>query len=179
MTAWTVKVEVYFALGSLQEARGDELAQVRKTWGAGNETIEDAYKKTDFELRLKKEDNDLLRLVAAVESGQPGGAEAANGAEKSVGRPSSSRVLQSTTRPSLERRGSERARPKPKLEKTGSEGEKPALERKGSERRSRKRVPSQSGVPKTPTRASSRSARSKKRGVGQSSNGRAPSDPIQ
>jgi tetratricopeptide (TPR) repeat protein len=172
MTAWTVKVEVYFALGSLQEAR-DELAQVRKTWGAGNETIEDAYKKTDFELRLKKEDDDLQRLVTAVESGMPEGAEAASGAGqrlesrsslKSAGR-SSSRVSQSPRKPSLERRSSER--------------ERPNLERKGSERRSRKRVPSQPGPgPKTPSRASSRSTR-KKRGMGQSSNGRSPSDPIQ
>lgn len=70
MTAWTVKVEVYFALGRLQEAR-DELAEVRKTWGAGNETIEEAFKKTDFELRLKKADDDLFRIMASVESGVP------------------------------------------------------------------------------------------------------------
>ena len=70
MSAWTVKVEVYFALGRLQEAR-DELAEVRRTWGAGNETIEESYKKTDFELRLKKADDDLYNLVAAVESGAP------------------------------------------------------------------------------------------------------------
>lgn len=68
MTAWTVKVEVYFALGRLQEAR-DELAEVRKTWGAGNETIEEAFKKTDFELRLKKADDDLYRIMASVETG--------------------------------------------------------------------------------------------------------------
>jgi tetratricopeptide (TPR) repeat protein len=70
MTAWTVKVEVYFALGRLQEAR-DELSEVRKSWGAGNDTIEDAYKKTDFELRLKRADEDLHRIVASVESGVP------------------------------------------------------------------------------------------------------------
>jgi len=70
MTAWTVKVEVYFALGRLQEAR-DELAEVRKTWGAGNDTIEEAYKKTDFELRLKKADDDLHHIMIAVESGTP------------------------------------------------------------------------------------------------------------
>jgi len=70
MTAWTVKVEVYFALGRLQEAR-DELAEVRKSWGAGNDTIEDAYKKTDFELRLKRADEDLHRIVSSVESGVP------------------------------------------------------------------------------------------------------------
>eukprot|EP00934_Nitzschia_sp_Nitz4_P007539 Nitzschia sp. Nitz4//scaffold192_size41448//7391//11414//NITZ4_007481-RA/size41448-processed-gene-0.55-mRNA-1//1//CDS//3329540224//7529//frame0 len=67
-TAWTVKVEVYFALGRLQEAR-DELAEVRQTWGAGNDTIEDAFKKTDFELRLKKADDDLYRIAASVDSG--------------------------------------------------------------------------------------------------------------
>jgi tetratricopeptide (TPR) repeat protein len=214
MTAWTVKVEVYFALGSLQEAR-DELAQVRKTWGAGNETIEDAYKKTDFELRLKKEDDDLHRLVAAVESGLPESAEAASERRvpvKSTGR-SSARGVPSSRRPSLERRGSERGRPslerrgsergrpslerrgserrrpslerrgsereRPSLERKGSERERPSLERKGSERERRsrnKRVPSQPG-PKTP-RSSSRSGR-KKRGVGQSPNGRPPGDPIQ
>ena len=70
MTAWTVKVEVYFALGRLQEAR-DELAEVRRTWGAGNDTIEEAYKKTDFELRLKRADDDLHRILASVESGVP------------------------------------------------------------------------------------------------------------
>ena len=70
MTAWTVKVEVYFALGRLHEAR-DELAEVRKSWGAGNDTIEDAYKKTDFELRLKRADEDLYRIVASVETGIP------------------------------------------------------------------------------------------------------------
>jgi tetratricopeptide (TPR) repeat protein len=68
LTAWTVKIEVYFALGRLQEAR-NELAIVRKSWGAGNETIEDAFKKTDFELRLKKADDELHLLAASVESG--------------------------------------------------------------------------------------------------------------
>jgi len=70
MSAWTVKVEVYFALGRLQEAR-DELAVVRKTWGAGNDTIEEAYKKTDFELRLSKADDDLHHIMVAVEHGTP------------------------------------------------------------------------------------------------------------
>jgi len=70
LTAWTVKTEVYYALGRLQEAR-DELAAARKTWGARNETIEDAYKKTDFELRLQKVDNELRFLVATVECGKP------------------------------------------------------------------------------------------------------------
>mmetsp|Transcript_28614 Transcript_28614/g.80666 ORF Transcript_28614/g.80666 Transcript_28614/m.80666 type:complete len:1218 (-) Transcript_28614:236-3889(-) len=74
MTAWTVKVEVYFALGRLKEARG-ELAQVRKTWGAGNETIEEAYKKTDFELRLQRADDELHQLVESIESNLPGGME--------------------------------------------------------------------------------------------------------
>lgn len=67
LSAWTVKIEVYYALGRLQEAR-DELAVARKSWGARNETIEDAYKKTDFELRLRKVDNELRFLVATVES---------------------------------------------------------------------------------------------------------------
>lgn len=70
INAWTVKVEVYFALGRLQEAR-DELAEIRKTWGADNDTIEEAYKKTDFELRLKRADDDLHHIMAAVENGTP------------------------------------------------------------------------------------------------------------
>lgn len=70
LAAWTVKIEVYYALGRLQDAR-NELSVARKTWGARNETIEDAYKKTDFELRLRKVDNELRFLVATVESGKP------------------------------------------------------------------------------------------------------------
>jgi len=69
LAAWTVKIEVYYALGRLQEAR-DELAVARKTWGARNETIEDAYKKTDFELRLRKVDDELRFLVETVEDGK-------------------------------------------------------------------------------------------------------------
>ena len=74
LTAWTVKIEVYYALDRLQEAR-DELTVARKTWGARNETIEDAYKKTDFELRLQKVDNELRFLVATVECGKSPGDE--------------------------------------------------------------------------------------------------------
>ena len=70
LAAWTVKIEVYYALGRLQEAR-DELAVARKTWGARNETIEDAYKKTDFELRLRRVDNELRFLVGTVETRKP------------------------------------------------------------------------------------------------------------
>merc|ERR1712238_128258 len=74
LTAWTVKIEVYYALGRLQEAR-DELSVARKSWGARNDVIEDAYKKTDFELRLQKVDNELRFLVATVECGKPTGDE--------------------------------------------------------------------------------------------------------
>ena len=70
LAAWTVKIEVYYNLGRLQEAR-DELAVARKTWGARNETIEDAFKKTDFELRLRKVDNELRYLVATVDNRKP------------------------------------------------------------------------------------------------------------
>ena len=70
VTAWTVKIEVYYALDRLQEAR-DELAVARKTaWGARNETILDAYKKTDFELRLQKVDNEVRFVVATVDCGK-------------------------------------------------------------------------------------------------------------
>jgi len=70
LSAWTVKIEVYYALGRLQEAR-DELGVARKTWGARNETIEDAYKKTDFELRLRKVDNEVRHLMGTVDVGKP------------------------------------------------------------------------------------------------------------
>jgi len=70
VTAWTVKIEVYYALDRLQEAR-DELAVARKSsWGARNETILDAYKKTDFELRLQKVDNEVRFVVATVDCGK-------------------------------------------------------------------------------------------------------------
>lgn len=112
MTAWTVKVEVYFALGRLQEAR-DELADVRRTWGAGNETIEDAYKKTDFELRLKKADEDLYHIMASVESGQP--PETRDGEPLHMNRDargtkSGSRQGKVERRASMERKGSKRGR---------------------------------------------------------------------
>lgn len=70
LAAWTVKIEVYYNLGRLQEAR-DELAVARKTWGARNETIEDAYKKTDFELRLRKVDTEVRYLVSTVDNRNP------------------------------------------------------------------------------------------------------------
>jgi hypothetical protein len=65
LSAWKVKIEVYGALGRLQEAR-DELEVARKTWGAYNETIEDTYKKIDFELRLRKVDNEVRILTDTV-----------------------------------------------------------------------------------------------------------------
>jgi tetratricopeptide (TPR) repeat protein len=68
MAAWTIKVEVYFALERFQEAR-DELAKVRKSWGSGNDAIEHAYKKADFELHLQKADEDLRRIATSVETG--------------------------------------------------------------------------------------------------------------
>ena len=63
-----MKVEAYYALGRLQEAR-DELMEARKGWGSGNETIEDAFKKTDFELRVQRAEGDLHRIMTSVESG--------------------------------------------------------------------------------------------------------------
>jgi tetratricopeptide (TPR) repeat protein len=164
MTAWTVKVEVYFALGRLQEAR-DELAVVRKTWGAGNETIEEAYKKTDFELRLKRADDDLHRIVAAVESGLP--PDVRDGEPLHMNRE--------------ERRGSSSgkaagrsAKASPKITGQQKPPQKPSSnDKKGADRRSRKRTPQ--NQTQKPTRTNSRSPRTERR---ESPNGRAIEEAI-
>jgi tetratricopeptide (TPR) repeat protein len=164
MTAWTVKVEVYFALGRLQEAR-DELAEVRRTWGAGNDTIEEAYKKTDFELRLKKADDDLHRIASAVDSGVP--PDVRDGEPLHMNRD--------------ERRGSLKAgRQKGSPRVTPSGKQKPpqkptSNDKKRSDSRSRKRNPSGAGQ-KAQVRSHSRSKSKDRR---KSPNGRPVQDPIQ
>ena len=132
MTAWTVKIEVYFSTGKLQEAR-DELAGVRKTWGAGNETIEDAYKKTDFELRVQKADEDLHRIVASVENGGTYPSEESEG----------------VATPKVLGRGS--------LNRSNSSGRKGGGG--GSERKTRKRLSGAAGTNKPAPRSSSTSRR--------------------
>lgn len=138
MTAWTVKVEVCFALGRLQEAR-DELAEVRNTWGAGNETIEEAYKKTDFELRLKRADDDLHRIAASVESGSP--PDIQDGEPLHMNRP--------------DKRGSKAGRAAKASPRLPSQPGK-------AERKSRKRTPA-SPATKTPARTGSNSGRKGRR----------------
>ena len=145
MTAWTVKVEVYFALGRLQEAR-DELAEARKSWGAGNDTIEDAYKKTDFELRLKRADDDLFKIMASVESGVP--PEVREGEPLHMNR--DDRRSSAASKSSLQK--SPRVPSKPSSQKTPSKD--------SSERRSRRR--NSSGKP---VRQNSRSGRKAFRGT--------------
>lgn len=66
--AWTVRAEVMIALGKAEEAK-KELVAIRKTWGAGNQTIEEGYRRVDFELRVMKADRDLMRFIKELDRG--------------------------------------------------------------------------------------------------------------
>ena len=66
--AWTVRAEVLIALGKAEEAK-KELTLIRKTWGAGNQTIEEGYRRVDFELRVMKADRDLMRFIKELDRG--------------------------------------------------------------------------------------------------------------
>jgi tetratricopeptide (TPR) repeat protein len=158
MAAWTVKVEVYFALGRLQEAR-DDLAEARKTWGAGNETIEESYKKTDFELRLKKADDELHKLVAAVESGKPDFVDEGGGGGRTAERRGSIKSVPSRARASVA----------PKTTPT---------DKSGSQRKNRKTSSSASQGAKGPTRTHSTSRRKNRRSHQGASNGRPSNESI-
>jgi tetratricopeptide (TPR) repeat protein len=67
VTAWVIKSEVYFALGRAKEAK-EELTEIRKTWGAGNKTIDQVWRKADFELRVQMAEDDLNNMVSELES---------------------------------------------------------------------------------------------------------------
>lgn len=67
VTAWVIKSEVYFALGRAKEAK-EELSEIRKTWGAGNKTIDQVWRKADFELRVQMAEDDLNNMVSELES---------------------------------------------------------------------------------------------------------------
>lgn len=69
-TAWSVRAEILIALGKADEAK-HELERIRSTWGADNPTIDEGYRRVDFELRVLKEDDELMKFVADLESGQP------------------------------------------------------------------------------------------------------------
>jgi hypothetical protein len=55
-------------LGKAEEAK-KELATIRKSWGAGNQTIEEGYRRVDFELRVMKADRDLMRFIKELDRG--------------------------------------------------------------------------------------------------------------
>ena len=68
-TAWSVRADILVALGESDQAK-KELKKIRKTWGFDNATIGDAYKRVDFELRVRKADDDLETFLADLESGR-------------------------------------------------------------------------------------------------------------
>jgi tetratricopeptide (TPR) repeat protein len=67
-TAWAIRSEVLVAMGKADEAK-DELASIRRTWGRDNPTIDEGYRRVDFELRVQKADDDLYNLVAQLQAG--------------------------------------------------------------------------------------------------------------
>jgi tetratricopeptide (TPR) repeat protein len=67
-TAWAIRSEVLVTMGKADEAK-DELSSIRRTWGRDNPTIDEAYKRVDFELRVQKADCDLDNLVAQLQAG--------------------------------------------------------------------------------------------------------------
>jgi tetratricopeptide (TPR) repeat protein len=66
--AWVVRSEVLIALGKAEDAK-KELAKIRRTWGSDNPTIEEGYHRVDFELRVVKANEDLVRFVSELDSG--------------------------------------------------------------------------------------------------------------
>jgi len=67
-TAWSVRAEILIALGQADEAKG-ELEKIRGSWGGDNPTIDEAYRRVDFELRVLKEDAELMDFVEDLKSG--------------------------------------------------------------------------------------------------------------
>lgn len=65
---WIIRSEVLFALGKVDEAR-IELLHIRKTWGAGDSTIESKYRKMDFEFRVSRASIDVDDLQRSLDSG--------------------------------------------------------------------------------------------------------------
>lgn len=68
--AWALKAEIYMCLGRAAEAK-EELAEVRQTWGMDNLVIDDAYRKANFEMKVRRVDDELMQLINDVEHGVP------------------------------------------------------------------------------------------------------------
>ena len=67
--AWSVRADIMISTGAAQEAKV-ELKRIRHTWGADNPTIEEAYKRVDFELRVLKVDDELSSFMDDLKSGK-------------------------------------------------------------------------------------------------------------
>ncbi|GKY92469.1 hypothetical protein MPSEU_000217300 [Mayamaea pseudoterrestris] len=68
-TAWSVRADILVALGEPEQAK-KELKKIRKSWGFDNPTIGEAFKRVDFELRVRKADDELETFLADLESGR-------------------------------------------------------------------------------------------------------------
>jgi tetratricopeptide (TPR) repeat protein len=68
--AWALKAEIYMCLGRASEAK-QELLDVRETWGGDNIVIDEAYRKANFEMKVRKVDDELMQLINDVEAGVP------------------------------------------------------------------------------------------------------------
>ena len=53
------------------EKSKEELAEVRATWGMDNLVIDDAYRKANFEMKVRRVDDELMQLINDVEHGVP------------------------------------------------------------------------------------------------------------
>jgi len=65
-TAWTVRAEILIALDKAHEAQ-EEMTQIRKSWGADDPTIEEGYRRVDFEMRVLKAEQELDEFVMSLE----------------------------------------------------------------------------------------------------------------
>ena len=65
---WIIRADVLLAIGKVTEAR-TELMHIRKTWGAGDKTIEAKYRMIDFEFRMSRANNDIVELQQSLDAG--------------------------------------------------------------------------------------------------------------
>jgi tetratricopeptide (TPR) repeat protein len=68
-TAYSVRAEILISMGKAEEAK-TELERIRASWGSDNPTIDEAYRRVDFELRVIKADNELMNFVEDLENGR-------------------------------------------------------------------------------------------------------------
>jgi len=67
VAAWVTKAEIYNSQGRHQESR-DELAVVKRSWGAKHKAIKEAFNKADFEVRIQQVDMELRHMVATADA---------------------------------------------------------------------------------------------------------------